>query len=148
MEECEALCTRIAIMVNGRFVCLGSTQHLKSKFGQGYTLVVKMASDDSGVGGGSAPIEPLVAYIQQCFPSARLFDSHQGYAHVQVPDPDVRLADVFDVMERAKRELHVQDYNVHQTTLEQVFLAFTRVQTPPKDSNKKSCLRRFCCCCC
>lgn len=31
MEECEALCTRLAIMVNGRFRCLGSAQHLKSR---------------------------------------------------------------------------------------------------------------------
>ena len=31
MEECEALCTRLAIMVNGEFKCLGSIQHLKSK---------------------------------------------------------------------------------------------------------------------
>ncbi|KAJ3594857.1 hypothetical protein NHX12_004162 [Muraenolepis orangiensis] len=29
MEECEALCTRLAIMVNGSFQCLGTTQHLK-----------------------------------------------------------------------------------------------------------------------
>ncbi|KAI9562460.1 hypothetical protein GHT06_009893 [Daphnia sinensis] len=42
MEECEALCTRIAIMVNGQFKCLGSSQHLKSKFGQGYTLIAKV----------------------------------------------------------------------------------------------------------
>ncbi|KPP65393.1 hypothetical protein Z043_116197, partial [Scleropages formosus] len=31
MEECEALCTRMAIMVNGRFKCLGSIQHLKNR---------------------------------------------------------------------------------------------------------------------
>ena len=31
MEECEALCTRLAIMVNGSFRCLGSVQHLKNK---------------------------------------------------------------------------------------------------------------------
>ena len=29
MEECEALCTRITIMVNGRMVCLGTVQDLK-----------------------------------------------------------------------------------------------------------------------
>lgn len=34
MEECEALCTRIAIMVNGQFKCLGSIQHLKNKFSE------------------------------------------------------------------------------------------------------------------
>jgi hypothetical protein len=28
MEECEALCTRLAIMVNGKFQCLGSIQVL------------------------------------------------------------------------------------------------------------------------
>lgn len=32
MEECEALCTRMAIMVNGRFQCLGSVQHLKNRW--------------------------------------------------------------------------------------------------------------------
>lgn len=33
MEECEALCTKLAIMVKGEFMCLGSPQHLKNKFG-------------------------------------------------------------------------------------------------------------------
>lgn len=47
MEECEALCTRIAIMVNGQFKCLGSSQHLKSKFGQGYTLIAKVRASPS-----------------------------------------------------------------------------------------------------
>lgn len=42
MEECEALCTRLAIMVNGTFRCLGSTQHLKNKFGDGYTLIAQL----------------------------------------------------------------------------------------------------------
>ena len=43
MEECEALCTRLAIMVNGQFKCLGSKQHLKTKFGEGYILIVKVS---------------------------------------------------------------------------------------------------------
>jgi ABC-type multidrug transport system ATPase subunit len=42
MEECEALCNRLAIMVNGQFRCLGGPQHLKAKFGQGFTVIVKM----------------------------------------------------------------------------------------------------------
>lgn len=41
MEECEALCTRLAIMVNGEFKCIGSTQHLKNKFSQGFVLIIK-----------------------------------------------------------------------------------------------------------
>lgn len=46
MEECEALCTRLAIMVNGEFKCLGSTQYLKNKFSYGYTLSVKVLRND------------------------------------------------------------------------------------------------------
>lgn len=48
MDECEALCPRIGIMANGRLRCLGSAQHLKSKFGQGYQveLNVKIVEAD------------------------------------------------------------------------------------------------------
>merc|ERR1711933_141571 len=42
MEECEALCPRIGIMANGRLRCLGSAQHLKSKFGKGYQVEMKI----------------------------------------------------------------------------------------------------------
>jgi ATP-binding cassette subfamily A (ABC1) protein 1 len=42
MEECEALCSRLGIMVGGRLRCLGSPAYLKAKFGQGYSLEVKL----------------------------------------------------------------------------------------------------------
>jgi hypothetical protein len=43
MEECEALCGRVAIMAAGRLACLGRVQRLKQRFGDGYTLEVRMA---------------------------------------------------------------------------------------------------------
>jgi ABC-type multidrug transport system ATPase subunit len=46
MEETEFLCTRLAIMVNGKFRCLGSPQQLKSKFGEGYTLTCQIAKEE------------------------------------------------------------------------------------------------------
>ena len=47
MEECEALCPRIGIMANGRLRCLGSAQRLKSKFGQGFQVEMKVKFVDS-----------------------------------------------------------------------------------------------------
>jgi ABC-type multidrug transport system ATPase subunit len=41
MEECEALCPRIGIMANGKLRCLGSAQHLKNKFGNGYQVELR-----------------------------------------------------------------------------------------------------------
>ncbi len=32
MAECDALCTRLSIMVNGKLMCLGSGQTLKNKY--------------------------------------------------------------------------------------------------------------------
>jgi ATP-binding cassette subfamily A (ABC1) protein 1 len=42
MEEAEALCSRVGIMVGGRLRCLGTCQHLKNKFGQGLMLEIKL----------------------------------------------------------------------------------------------------------
>lgn len=44
MEECEALCSRLTVMVNGQFKCLGTPQHLKNKFSQGELGVVVLTS--------------------------------------------------------------------------------------------------------
>jgi len=41
MEEADALCDRIGIMVMGRLRCVGTPQHLKSRYGDGYALELK-----------------------------------------------------------------------------------------------------------
>lgn len=42
VEECEVLCTRLAIMVGGEFKCIGTPQHLKNRFSTGFVLNLKM----------------------------------------------------------------------------------------------------------
>lgn len=42
MEEAEALSTKLGIMVDGQFKCFGSAQHIKSKFGDGYEIEIKI----------------------------------------------------------------------------------------------------------
>ncbi|CAN0202592.1 unnamed protein product, partial [Hapterophycus canaliculatus] len=51
MEECEALCQRIGIMVGGRMRCLGSSQHLKTRFGKGFQLEASVGSIPTTVSG-------------------------------------------------------------------------------------------------
>lgn len=45
MEECEALCSRVGILVQGKLQCLGSIQHLRQKYGKGYTVDLKLDSE-------------------------------------------------------------------------------------------------------
>merc|ERR1712137_195048 len=44
MEEAEGLCSRIAIQVDGKFRCLGSSQQIKARYGQGLELNVRLAT--------------------------------------------------------------------------------------------------------
>ena len=46
MEECEALCTRIGIMVGGVLRCLGSSQRLRTRYGHGYQIEIGMMIPD------------------------------------------------------------------------------------------------------
>ena len=42
MDEAETLCRRMAIMVNGEFVCLGRAGQIKEKYGYGYEIEVRI----------------------------------------------------------------------------------------------------------
>ena len=140
MEECEALCTRIAIMVNGQFRCLGSPQHLKNKFGEGYTLIARVGHPP---GGGVPYVQPLMDHITCQFPGSILKDVHQGMVHFHITDNKVTWAGLFGMMERAKAQFNIEDYLVSQTTLEQVFINFARAQIPPQE--KRAGLCATCC---
>lgn len=42
MEEAEALSSRLGIMVRGNFRCIGAVQHIKSKYGDGHEIEVRL----------------------------------------------------------------------------------------------------------
>ncbi|XP_023377237.1 ATP-binding cassette sub-family A member 3 [Pteropus vampyrus] len=128
MEECEALCTRLAIMVQGQFKCLGSPQHLKSKFGSGYSLRAKVQSD-----GQQEALEQFKAFVDLTFQGSILEDEHQGMVHYHLPGDNLSWAKVFGILEKAKEKYRVDDYSVSQISLEQVFLSFAHLQPPAED---------------
>lgn len=79
MEECEALCTRLAIMVNGRFKCLGSIQHLKNKYGSGFYLQAKVRLNPP------PPPEP---------PKPRRLSFHRQSSHQSTPQSPAEASSV------------------------------------------------------
>jgi len=42
MEEAEALCSKMGIMVGGEFKCFGSSTYVKDKYGTGYEIEIKI----------------------------------------------------------------------------------------------------------
>ncbi|XP_059408851.1 phospholipid-transporting ATPase ABCA1a isoform X1 [Carassius carassius] len=122
MEECEALCTRMAIMVNGRFRCLGSVQHLKNKFGDGYTIILRVA-------GADPQLEPVMEFIEKELPGSTLKEKHRNMLQYQLPSSLTSLARIFNILSKNKEQLHIEDYSISQTTLDQVFFNFAKDQS-------------------
>nr|XP_060637352.1 glucosylceramide transporter ABCA12 [Anolis sagrei ordinatus] len=124
MEECEALCTRLAIMVNGRFQCMGSLQHIKSRFGKGFTVKLHLNNElDS--------IEKLTQFLQSNFPNTQLKDHQLNMAEYHVPLSAGGVANIFQLLETNKQMFNIRHFSVSQTTLEEVFINFAKAQTGP-----------------
>ncbi|XP_008589411.1 PREDICTED: ATP-binding cassette sub-family A member 3-like [Galeopterus variegatus] len=125
MEECDALCTKLAIMAQGKLMCLGSPQHLKNKFGNFYTLKVKVKTEDK--------LEDLKIFIAFIFPGSVLKHENQGILNYYIPSKDSSWAKVFGILEKAKEQFDLEDYSVSQITLEQVFLNFANPDNQPNN---------------
>ena len=74
MEECEALCDRLAIMVNGQFQCFGNIPHLKNKFGQGFTVLVKL---EKGAGENESELSKVRDALLTRLSDAVIQDEHK-----------------------------------------------------------------------
>ncbi|KYB25231.1 ATP-binding cassette sub-family A member 3-like Protein [Tribolium castaneum] len=120
MEECEALCTRVAIMVNGTFQCLGSTQRLKSKYAQGYTLKIKVKKHDDHTRTDSQ-ISAVNNFVQKYFPGSELKERYQELVTYHLDNPkSLSLSQMFGTIEASKRQLGIEDYSLGQCSLEEV----------------------------
>uniref|UniRef100_A0A8B9HXT4 P-type phospholipid transporter n=1 Tax=Astyanax mexicanus TaxID=7994 RepID=A0A8B9HXT4_ASTMX len=128
MEECEALCTRLAIMVNGTFKCLGTIQHLKYKFGDGYVVTMKIRAPKPGL---SPDLGPAEAFMDSSFPGCVQREKHYNTLQYEVAASS--LARVFQLVAANKEKLSIEDYSVSQTTLDQVFVNFAKQQSGEDD---------------
>lgn len=121
MAEAEAVCDRVAIMVSGKLRCIGSIQHLKSKFGKEYLLEMKVKTPTQ--------VEPLNMEIMRLFPQAARQERYSSLMVYKLPVEDVRpLSEAFFKLERLKENFDLEEYSLSQSTLEQVFLELSQEQ--------------------
>ncbi|KAI5744367.1 hypothetical protein M8J76_001734 [Diaphorina citri] len=119
MDECEALCNRLTIMVRGEMQCLGNITYLKQRYGQGFTLMIKLREGD---------LDQLKERIRTEFKGrVEIKDEHKGLIHYQILDTTFSWSVLFAKMEAVKTSMDiVEDYSLSDTTLEQVFIAFAK----------------------
>jgi len=121
MDEADALCNKIAIMVKGKLKCIGTTQHLKDKFGKGYVLEIKLKSAQQ-----QSQVNDLVYELFGEIVSRETFGSRYVF---NIPQANIKsLSQVFRTLEDGKKSLNIEQYSFSQSTLEQVFLEFAKKQ--------------------
>ncbi|GMF13566.1 unnamed protein product [Phytophthora lilii] len=197
MEECEALCSRVGIMVGGRLRCYGSVQHLKSRFGDGLMFDVKLDAPTAEeleyllqhvFGDGNTYVTPVEleekcrafgnvelaeritpshptgyslaaamerdgfiraeAFCSWCVEETRFDALHKYLLNAFGPDGvlvmerqndfcrfkvrginnEIKLSKMFSLVEDVKTDMHIREYSVSQTTLEQIFNSFASQQ--------------------
>ena len=116
MDECEALCTRIGIMVAGQFQCLGPVQHLKNKFSKGFVLTIKTGFSDENL------MEKVKQKIMKKFVNAELKENYLDILTFHLKNVELKYSKVFRNLAKIKEEMGIKDYALTQMSLEQVFL--------------------------
>ena len=117
MEEADAACGRLCIVAEGTMKCIGSSQHLKKRFGTGYivTLVLSEHSDVMQVDRG----------MQERFGSAK--PSTVAGSMRQYPIGEVAsLSATYRTLEQCEQDWRLERYAISQCNLQQVFIVFAQ----------------------
>jgi hypothetical protein len=111
------------ISFQGRLQCVGSPQHLKTKFGNGYRLELKTDMQH---------INEIPNFISQLAADAKLIDNHTTLFSYEIPMHNLTLGQLLERVEGVIKKLNISDYSVSQTSLEQIFITMAQEYAQPK----------------
>ncbi|KAL5747405.1 hypothetical protein ACOSP7_024406 [Xanthoceras sorbifolium] len=117
MEEAEVLCDRLGIFVDGSLQCIGNPKELKARYGGSYVFTMTTFADHE------EEVENMVRHLA---PNANRIYQISGTQKFELPKHEVRIADVFQAVENAKRKFDVFAWGLADTTLEDVFIKVAR----------------------
>jgi ABC-type multidrug transport system ATPase subunit len=119
MEEADALGDRVTILAKGRMRSIGTSLHLKQKYGAGYRLAFTMPE--------LAEKPAIQNFMRNSLPMATVVYDVGSVIVFQIPrELSPRLADFFRALEN-QQEFPRAEYSVSITTLEEVFFEISEM---------------------
>ncbi|KAF1770159.1 hypothetical protein GCK72_001977 [Caenorhabditis remanei] len=118
MEECEALCTRIGILRKGEMIALGTSQSLKSQYGNTYmmTLVIHHLTDR----------EAVCKKVSELMPNAILKTPESSLTTSlfwEIPKAKSdKWSQKYSEVEALAKKANARDYMLTQSSLEDTFI--------------------------
>uniref|UniRef100_A0A914H1R2 ABC transporter domain-containing protein n=1 Tax=Globodera rostochiensis TaxID=31243 RepID=A0A914H1R2_GLORO len=151
VDECEALCNRIAFMNKGKLIGIGSNRHLKTRYGQSYKLTITVSN----------PNDRVFKFLKKC-----VFMLFEGIATVDLPSGNVyewelpkrdtvcwtktyrgvqELADKYPEnanLPPGSDRPKIIVFSLTQNSLEQVFLHLSRLHEATPNATPEKLLKR------
>ncbi|KFQ44762.1 ATP-binding cassette sub-family A member 9, partial [Nestor notabilis] len=113
LEEAEAMCDRVAILVSGQLRYIGSLEDLKSKSGTSYHLEIKMTDPGQS--------DALHTEVLHLFPYASRQGRTTSSLIYKIPlENALPLSQSFSKLEAAKQNFRLEDYSLSLHSLQQV----------------------------
>ncbi|CAD5207270.1 unnamed protein product [Bursaphelenchus okinawaensis] len=103
MEECKALCTRIGFLRAGRLRGIGTSQHLKSRYGNSYLLTIVLKSTRK------EDVEYVNKVVSKAFEIPLTADLDHKSISFEIPKrSDVSWSGMYEKVERVVSEVNSQ----------------------------------------
>lgn len=118
MEEADVLGDRLGIMCNGRLKCVGSSLHLKKKYGSGYRLAVVADTQKN--------VFPVKEYMRLNLPGCQLLSETSEYLVYLLAESNLSSVSPFFRGLENNPVPYIRDIGISHTTLEDVFLMVVR----------------------
>ncbi|KAF2885019.1 hypothetical protein ILUMI_21135 [Ignelater luminosus] len=156
MEECEALCNKLAIMKSGKLQCYGTIPNIKNKYATGFTVMlkIKQSRDDTSSRGSKDSDKTtstrqslsvrrrsavtqyreelnilMIAFQEKYKGYCTLKDQYTGFLHYHISDKSKKWGQIFKEIEQLQyKHPIIEDYNISETSLEEVFLSIARLE--------------------
>lgn len=124
MEECEAVCSRVGMLVKGKMVCIGTIERLANKFAKGCILTIRCKRLKVNEDETEEQQERLMKFIKEKLPTAVLIESFKEVYTFQIErQPSLSWTKVFSIIDKNKTFLGIEGFTLAQSSLEQVFLS-------------------------
>ena len=124
LDEAEALCDKVSIMIHGCVYAIGSPEELANKFGSDFKIDVLLNDD-------STELKNRVhEFIMSRIPTAKNPIDRLNSRMYTVPSRDITLLDLFNVLDECmSRGVGLKSYTCSSSTLERVFLEIILLST-------------------
>ena len=121
MEEAEAVCTKLGIVIRGGLSCYGTIQHLKATFGDGYRAIIELEDEADP----DACDELIEGICKKNGGASSLIDV-AGHKRTYNIGKVASLGNFFRELEKAKEGYHMRSCTINQTSLEDVFMLMVK----------------------